>query len=69
MDPTGTYSALNAFFLLTEKPSTYNLPEMPARPVNYMKSGYFFGFAATVALSAASAWFLRNKRSSLWHKL
>jgi formate dehydrogenase major subunit len=68
MDSTGTYSALNAFFLLTDRPSTYNLPEMPARPVNYMKAGYLFGFAASIALSATSAWFLRRKRSGLWPK-
>jgi formate dehydrogenase iron-sulfur subunit len=54
-EPAGEYGALNAFFLLTDRPSTYNLPEAPRRPAAHMKKSYLFGFVAATALAVASA--------------
>ena len=54
-EPAGEYSALNAFFLLTDEPSTYNLPAAPRRPVAHMNRSYLFSFAMTLGLAAASA--------------
>jgi hypothetical protein len=62
MNPTGDYSELNAFFLLTDRPSKYNLPEIPARPLNLMKQRYLVSIATTVALAAAAAYFIRYTR-------
>jgi formate dehydrogenase iron-sulfur subunit len=56
-EPAGEYSALNAFFLLTDKPAVYNLPEAPRRPSAHMKTNYLFSFAAALGLAAASAFF------------
>jgi formate dehydrogenase iron-sulfur subunit len=55
--PTEEYSALNSFFLLTDKPTTYNLPEAPRRPRNRMGLTYLTSFAAAVGLAAFSAFF------------
>jgi formate dehydrogenase iron-sulfur subunit len=54
-EASDTYSELNAFFLLTDRPSTYNLPETPRRPAATMKASYAFGFGAAAALAALSA--------------
>jgi formate dehydrogenase iron-sulfur subunit len=54
-EPIGEYSALNSFFLLKDKPSVYNLPDAPRRPVAHMKRNYLFSFAASLALTAVSA--------------
>jgi formate dehydrogenase iron-sulfur subunit len=54
-EPSGEYSALNAFFLLTDKPSVYNLPEAPRRPSARLKGNYLISFGAAIALAAASA--------------
>lgn len=54
-DTAGEYSALNAFFLLTDHPSTYNLPEAPRRPSAHMKTSYLFSFGAVLGLTAISA--------------
>jgi formate dehydrogenase iron-sulfur subunit len=56
-EPAGEYSALNAFFLLTDAPTVYNLPEAPRRPTAHMKTSYLFSFAAALGLAAASAFF------------
>ena len=56
-EPAGEYSALNAFFLLTDKPAVYNLPEAPRRPSAHMKTNYLFSFAAAVGLAVASVFF------------
>jgi len=53
-EDNGEYSALNSFFLLTDKPSIYNLPEAPRRPAAHMKTSYAFSFAAAIGLAAAS---------------
>ncbi len=54
-DPAGEYSALNAFFLLTDHPSVYNLPEAPRRPTAPMRTNYLLGIGAAVCLALASA--------------
>ncbi len=62
-EPGGEYSALNSFFLLKDKPSVYNLPESPRRPAAHLKRNYFFSFAASVALTAASALLFRSDKN------
>jgi formate dehydrogenase iron-sulfur subunit len=54
-EPSGEYSALNAFFLLTEEPAAYNLPPAPVRPSARMLTRYFWSAAVAVGLSAATA--------------
>jgi formate dehydrogenase iron-sulfur subunit len=54
-EPTEEYSALNAFFLLTDHPNAYNLPEAPQKPTRNMKQRYLFSLATGVALTALSA--------------
>jgi formate dehydrogenase iron-sulfur subunit len=55
--PTQEYSALNAFFLLTDEPSAYNLPDAPKKAATGMKARYLFSLAAGVALTALTAFF------------
>ncbi len=59
-EPGGEYSALNSFFLLKDKPELYNLPESPRRPAAHLKRNYLFSFAASIALTAASALLFRS---------
>jgi formate dehydrogenase iron-sulfur subunit len=54
-EPAGEYSALNSFFLLTDHPSVYNLPEAPRRPAAHMKTNYLFSLGAALGLAAISA--------------
>jgi formate dehydrogenase iron-sulfur subunit len=62
-EPTGEYSALNAFFLLTDHPNVYNLPEAPRRPNAHMKKNYLASFAVSLAMAAVSAiCFARGRR-------
>ena len=56
-DATAEYSPLNAFFLLTDHPNAYNLPEAPKKPVKGMSARYGFSLLAGVALTALSAVF------------
>jgi len=37
---TATYSPLNSFYLLVDKPSTYGLPDAPVHPWLHMKADY-----------------------------
>lgn len=59
-DESDDYSALNAFFLLTDRPAVYNLPEKPCRPSASMKKSYLFGLGAAAALAALSALIFRE---------
>jgi len=59
-EPAGEYGALNAFFLLTDHPSTYNLPEAPRRPKAHLKANYLFSFGAAIGLTALSALLLKR---------
>ncbi len=54
-EANGEYSALNSIFLLKDRPSVYNLPEAPRRPVAHMKRNYIFSYAVSLALTAMSA--------------
>jgi formate dehydrogenase iron-sulfur subunit len=53
---TDTYSALNSFYLLTDRPATYGLPEEPVNPWLHMRGDYvrslLSGLAVLVALLA-----------------
>lgn len=62
-DDAGDYKRLNAFFLLTEEPAAYNLPEAPHRPMTTMKQKYLWSAAIGVGLSLATALILgKNAR-------
>jgi formate dehydrogenase iron-sulfur subunit len=55
--PTDTYSELNSFYLLVDRPSVYGLPEAPFNPWLYMRGDYVRavvgGLAAIAVLLAA----------------
>jgi formate dehydrogenase iron-sulfur subunit len=57
-DQTGeTYSALNSFYLLIDRPSTYGLPETPVNPWLFMMGDYLravaSGFVSIAAIATA----------------
>ncbi len=58
---TGEIGDLNAFFILLDEPSKYNLPEQPHLPQRQVLPSILSMAATAVALSAATAW-------SLWRK-
>jgi formate dehydrogenase iron-sulfur subunit len=59
---TGGLGYLNAFFLLTASPETYNLPRAPTRPANRVAPSLAAGLAAVGALAvAALALFTRGE--------
>ncbi len=59
---TGDLGHLNAFFLLTDRPETYNLPASPVRPSNCVGSSLGAGLATVAGLAlAALALFTRRR--------
>ena len=59
---TGGLEHLNAFFLLTAPPETYNLPRAPTRPANRVAPSLAAGLTAMLGLAvAAVAIFLRRE--------
>jgi formate dehydrogenase iron-sulfur subunit len=54
-EASGEYSALNAFFLLKDRPNVYNLPEAPRRPQAHLKTNWLVSLGAAVGLAAVSA--------------
>jgi len=54
-DDAGEYKALNAFFLLTDEPAAYNLPQAPRRPSVKMPQRYMWSAAVGIGLSLVSA--------------
>jgi formate dehydrogenase iron-sulfur subunit len=60
-DDAGEYKRLNAFFLLTEEPAAYNLPEAPHMPTASMKRRYMWSAAVGLGLSLLSAVVLGRK--------
>jgi formate dehydrogenase iron-sulfur subunit len=58
----GEYKRLNAFFLLTEEPAAYNLPEAPTMPMASMKRKYMWSAAVGIGLSLVSAAVFGRKR-------
>ena len=52
---TGDLGHLNAFFLLTARPETYNLPAAPTRASNRVAPALFSGLAAVAGLALTAA--------------
>jgi formate dehydrogenase iron-sulfur subunit len=52
---TGDLGHLNAFFLLTERPETYNLPAAPTRASNRALPSLFSGIATIAGLALTAA--------------
>ncbi len=55
---------LNAFFLLTDKPGTYGLPEKPFLPQDRVGTGYLASAIAALALTGLAALSLRRKNGA-----
>jgi formate dehydrogenase iron-sulfur subunit len=51
---TDTYSALNSFYLLVDRPAVYGLPEKPFNPWLHMKGDYLRAIAG--GFSAVAVW-------------
>ena len=51
---TGGLEHLNAFFLLTAPPETYNLPRAPTRPANRVAPSLAAGLATVLGLAVAA---------------
>ena len=51
--PTATYSALHAFFLLTDEPSRYGLPDHPEIPQRHLAGDYLRAAIGTIIWIAA----------------
>jgi formate dehydrogenase iron-sulfur subunit len=62
VDEDTSVGNLNAFFLLTDRPSTYNLPEKPKLPQNNISEGFLTGFAAAALLTLATAFSLWSRK-------
>ncbi len=58
-DDTAEYKSLNAFFLLTDEPAAYNLPEAPPRPSSRMPLRYLLSAVVGLGLTAAGAIVMR----------
>jgi formate dehydrogenase iron-sulfur subunit len=58
---TGGLQHLNAFFLLTESPETYNLPTAPTRPAERVAPSLLSGVAAMAGLAVAAITFLSRR--------
>ena len=52
---TGGLGHLNAFFLLTDRPETYNLPVAPTRPSNRVAPSLMTGLATVAGLALTAA--------------
>ncbi|HZW29888.1 MAG TPA: 4Fe-4S dicluster domain-containing protein [Isosphaeraceae bacterium] len=46
--PTASYSALNSFYLLVDRPATYGLPEPPVNPWLHMRGDYVRALAGAL---------------------
>jgi formate dehydrogenase iron-sulfur subunit len=55
VDENNTVGDLNAFFLLTDEPAAYNLPERPVLPSTRQRAGYTAA-ALTAAALALAGW-------------
>jgi formate dehydrogenase iron-sulfur subunit len=55
VDEDTSVGDLNAFFLLTDRPSVYNLPEKPKLPQENVLPGFVASFAAAAFLTAVTA--------------
>src|SRR5438477_4758277 len=61
-EDAGEYKRLNAFFLLTEEPAAYNLPDAPHMPTANMKQRYIWSAVVGIGLSLVSAVILGRDR-------
>ena len=59
-DVGGGIGALNAFFLLTDRPETYNLPAQPVLPSTRQPAGYAAAAVAAAGLAIAGWMIFRN---------
>jgi formate dehydrogenase iron-sulfur subunit len=59
-DVGGGVGALNAFFLLTDRPEAYNLPSAPVLPSTRQPAGYAAAAATVVGLALAGWMIFRN---------
>jgi formate dehydrogenase iron-sulfur subunit len=59
---TGGLQQLNAFFLLTAAPETYNLPRAPSRPAERVGPSLAAGLATVAGLALASVAFFAARR-------
>jgi formate dehydrogenase iron-sulfur subunit len=61
--PSATYSELNSFYLLIDRPSVYGLPDNPFNPWLHMKGDYVRAIASGVVAIAVllSALFLLGR--------
>jgi formate dehydrogenase iron-sulfur subunit len=58
---TGGLEHLNAFFLLTASPETYNLPSAPTRPANRVTPSLLSGLATIAGLAVAALAFFNRR--------
>ena len=61
VDDNNTVGDLNAFFLLTERPEAYNLPERPVLPSTRQPAGYTAAAMAAAALTLAGVAIFRSR--------
>jgi formate dehydrogenase iron-sulfur subunit len=62
VDEKTSVGDLNAFFLLTDRPSVYNLPEKPKLPQNNIVPGFVASLITATFLTLATAFSLRGRR-------
>jgi formate dehydrogenase iron-sulfur subunit len=60
-DVGGGVGPLNAFFLLTDRPETYNLPAQPVLPSTRQPAGYSSAAIAALGLAIAGWMIFRNE--------
>jgi formate dehydrogenase iron-sulfur subunit len=59
---TGGLQQLNAFFLLTASPETYNLPRAPSRPAERVGTSLTSGLATVAGLALVSLMLFATRR-------
>ena len=62
VDEDTSVGNLNAFFLLTDRPSVYNLPEKPKLPQDNIMTGFAASLVAATFLTVATAFSLWSKK-------
>jgi formate dehydrogenase iron-sulfur subunit len=60
VDSATSVGDLNAFFLLTDRPEAYNLPERPVLPSTHQRAGYTAGALAAASLALAGLLIFRT---------
>jgi formate dehydrogenase iron-sulfur subunit len=62
VDEDTSVGDLNAFFLLTDRPSVYNLPEKPELPQDRIETGYIANLITAIFLTLATAFSLWSRK-------